>query len=94
MLDFDRAIKVAFDYADQDPHTLVIVTADHETGGMTIVGGDISTGEVEASYSTKGHTPVMVPVFAYGTGAAEFAGIYENTDILTKILKLYGFEKN
>lgn len=94
MLDFDRAIKVAFDYADQDPHTLVIVTADHETGGMAIIGGDMETGEVEAAFTTKGHTPVMVPVFAYGAGAVEFAGIYENTDILTKILNLYGIEKD
>lgn len=93
MLDFDRAIKVAFDYADQDPNTLVIITADHETGGMSLTGGDLSTGEVEANYGTKGHSAVMVPVFAYGAGAAEFAGIYENTDILTKVLKLYGIEK-
>lgn len=93
VLDFDRAIKLAFDYADQDPHTLVIITADHETGGMSITGGDISNGEVEVNYSTKGHSAVMVPVFAYGEGAAEFAGIYENTDIFTKILKLYGFAK-
>lgn len=93
MLDFDRAIKVALDYADRDPNTLVIITADHETGGMSLTGGDLSTGEVEAKYGTKGHSAVMVPVFAYGAGAVEFAGIYQNTDILTKILKLYGFEK-
>ena len=93
MLDFDRAIKVAFDYADQDPNTLVIITADHETGGMSLVGGDFSTGELEANFGTKGHSAVMVPVFAYGAGAAEFSGIYENSDILTKVLKLYGVEK-
>lgn len=92
MLDFDRAIKVAFDYADQDPHTLVIVTADHETGGMVLTGGDLSTGKVQGKFFTRGHTGVMVPVFAYGAGAAEFAGIYENTDIITKILKLYAIE--
>ena len=89
MLDFDRAIKVAFDYADQDPNTLVVITADHETGGLSLTGGDLSTGEVEANYGTKRHTAVMVPVFAYGAGAAEFAVIYENTDIFTKVLKLY-----
>lgn len=93
MLDFDRAIKVAFDYADRDPNTLVVITADHETGGMSLTGGDLSTGELEAEYGTKGHTSVMVPVFAYGAGAVEFAGIYQNTDILTKVLKLYGMEK-
>jgi Alkaline phosphatase len=93
MLDFDRAIKVAFDYADQDPNTLVIITADHETGGMALTGGDIATGDLKATYATGGHTSVMVPVFAYGAGAIEFAGIYENTDFLPKVLELYGFEK-
>lgn len=93
MLDFDRAIKAAFDYADQNPNTLVVVTADHETGGMALTGGNLSTGETEAIYASKGHTSVMVPVFAYGAGAAEFAGIYQNTDIFTKLLKLYGFAK-
>lgn len=93
MIDFDKAIKVAFDYADQDPNTLVIITADHETGGMSITGGDLSTGEVKAEWGTKGHSAVMVPVFAYGACAEEFAGIYQNTDILPKVLKLYGFGK-
>ncbi len=93
VLDFDRTIKVAFDYADQDPNTLVIITADHETGGMSLVDGDLSSGEVKAEWGTKGHSSVMVPVFAYGAGAKEFAGIYQNSDILFKVLNLYGFKK-
>lgn len=93
MLDFDNAIKVAFDFADKNPNTLVIITADHETGGMTLTGGDISTGEVEATFTSSGHTSVMVPVFSYGRGAAEFAGIYQNTDIFNKLFNLYGFAK-
>lgn len=91
MLDFDRAIKVAFDYADQEPNTLVVITADHETGGMALTGGDLSTGDVEGTFATTGHTSVMVPVFAYGAGAEQFAGIYENTEIFAKLLALYGF---
>ncbi|MDR2816206.1 MAG: alkaline phosphatase [Proteiniphilum sp.] len=91
MLDFDRAVKAAFDYADQNPNTLVVVTADHETGGMALTGGDLSTGELKAVYASTGHTSVMVPVFAYGAGAAEFAGIYQNTGVFSKVLKLYGF---
>lgn len=93
MLDFDRAIKAAFDYAELNPNTLVIVTADHETGGMALTGGDLQNGKVEGTFVSKGHTSVMVPVFAYGTGAQDFAGIYENTHLFTKILNLYGFEK-
>ncbi len=94
MLDFDRAVKVAFDYAEQDPHTLVIITADHETGGMALTGGDLQAGEVDARYATGGHSAVMVPVFAYGAGANQFAGIYQNSDILSKVLKLYNFNKS
>lgn len=93
MVDFDHAIKIAFDYADSNPGTLVIVTADHETGGMSLIGGDMAKGDVKAEWGTTGHTSVMVPVFAYGTAAEEFAGIYENTDIFKKIMKLYSFEK-
>lgn len=92
VLDFDRAVKIAFDYADRNPGTLVVVTADHETGGMSITDGSFQTGEVEASWGTGGHTSVMVPVFSYGTGAEQFAGIYENTDVFNKILSLYNFE--
>ena len=93
MLDFDRAVKVAFDYADKDPNTLVIVTADHETGGMSLTGGDLASGEVKAEWGTKGHTAIMVPVFAYGAGAKDFTGIFQNTDILPKVLNLLGIDR-
>ena len=58
---------------------------------MALTGGDLSTGEVEGTFATTGHSSVMVPVFAYGAGSEAFAGIYENTDILAKLLSLYGF---
>lgn len=90
MLDFDRAIRVAFDFADKNPGTLVIITADHETGGMAVNGGNFKAGTVDAKYTTKSHSGVMVPVFAYGTGSENFTGIYENIDILGKILNCYG----
>jgi alkaline phosphatase len=91
VIDFDNAVKIAFDFADQNPGTLVVITADHETGAMSITGGDLSTGEVNASWGSTGHSAIMVPVFSYGTAAIEFAGIYENTDIFKKILELYNF---
>jgi alkaline phosphatase len=88
-LDFDKAVGVALDFAKADGHTLVIITADHETGGVTITGGNKTTHVVNLSFSTKGHTAVMVPVYAYGPGAEEFIGIYENTDIFRKILAAF-----
>jgi alkaline phosphatase len=92
-LDFDKAVGVALDFAEKDKHTLVIITADHETGGVTITGGDRKTHTVKLSFSTKDHTAVMVPVYAFGPGAERFIGIYDNTDIIHKILKAYGFKK-
>lgn len=93
MLDFDQAIGEAFAFADKNPGTLVIITADHETGGLSITDGNLATGEMTTNFSTKEHSSVMVPVFAYGTGAEEFAGIYENTEIYHKMMKLFEFEK-
>ena len=90
-LDFDRAVGQVLDFAAADRHTLVIITADHETGGMGINQGDINSGVVRAGYTTIGHTGVPVPVFAFGPGAEDFIGLYENTDIFHKMLKAYGF---
>lgn len=92
MLDFDRAVGVALDFAKKNRQTLVIVTADHETGGMTLNAGNKELGEVEAMFTTSHHTGVMVPVFAYGAGASEFVGIYENTEIFYKMMHAFGFE--
>lgn len=92
-LDFDKAAGVALDFAKNDGHTLVVITADHETGGVTIVGGDRTTHSVKLNFSTKDHTAVMVPVYAYGPGSEKFSGIYNNTDIFNKILSSFGFGK-
>lgn len=88
MIDFDKAVGKAFDFADENPGTLVIVTADHETGGLALIGGDISSGKVQAAFSTLNHTSVMVPVFAYGAGAENFTGMYENTEIYHRMMYL------
>ena len=71
--------------------TLIIVTADHETGGLALVGGDMKTGMVKGAFSTGDHTGVMVPVFAYGPGAENFTGIMENTGRCKKDHEINGF---
>lgn len=88
MLDFDRTIGKALEFAAKDGKTLVIVTADHETGGLALVSGDMEKGMVTGRFSTGGHSGIMVPVFAYGPGAEIFAGIDENTSFFNKFLKL------
>lgn len=91
MLDFDQAIGKALEFAAEDGKTLIIVTADHETGGFAIDGGNMETGMVKGSFTSDYHTAVMVPVFSYGPGAENFRGIMENTDIAKRIIKLMGF---
>ena len=89
--DFDRTIGKVFEWAAQDGETLVIVTADHETGGLTLVDGNLAEGKIVGKFSTGGHSGVMVPVYAFGPGAEQFTGIYENSDIFKKITALKGW---
>jgi alkaline phosphatase len=90
MLDTDKAVGAALRFAAQNKETLVIVVSDHETGGMSITGGDIKNRTVKAVYNSTNHTAEMVPVFAYGPGAIEFIGIYDNTDLFFKMMKVLG----
>lgn len=85
-LSFDQAVAEALKFADSNGETLVIVTADHETGGLTLVDGNLKAGAVTACYMTDDHTPAMVPVFAYGPRSNRFGGVYRNTDIFRRIL--------
>lgn len=87
-LGFDLAVQEALRFADSNGETLVIVTADHETGGLSLIDGDKNTGRISGVYSSDDHTPIFVPVLAYGPGANEFTGVYENTEIFHKIIQL------
>jgi alkaline phosphatase len=98
MLDFDKAVGEVLDFAKKDGNTLVIITADHETGGYALTKGS-KWGNVVGSFGdTKPdksgsvyHTCAWIPVFAYGPGAELFTGVYQNTDIFHKMKLLYGF---
>jgi alkaline phosphatase len=89
LLDFDRVIGYAMEFAEKDEETLVIVTADHETGGYSIVQGS-RMDSLATKFTTTYHTATMIPVFAYGPGAQAFAGVYENTAIFHKMKKALG----
>ncbi|MDR2887203.1 MAG: alkaline phosphatase [Bacteroidales bacterium] len=90
MVDFDEAIGAALDFAATDGNTLVVVTADHETGGLALTGGNMADSTVVAGFSTEDHSAVMVPVFSCGPGAERFSGIHENTFFHGEFLKLLG----
>lgn len=87
-LDFDQTVGEVMKWAAKDGETLVVVTADHETGGLTLVNGNKEEGRVECCFSSKDHTGAMVPMYAFGPGAENFTGIFENTDVFKKIKKL------
>ena len=81
MADFDDAIGEVARFAKKDSETLVIVTADHETGGYALNGGTLAEHKVDGAFTTKHHTATMVPLFAMGRGAERFTGIHDNTTV-------------
>lgn len=91
MQEFDRTLRLLIEYVNNNPGTLLVVTADHETGGTGIdyksheVG---TTVPIKLRFSSRGHTGTVVPIFAYGTGAEVFGSIMKNTDIPVKIESL------
>lgn len=92
MMDFDEAIGVAVNFARKTPGTLVVVTADHETGGMVISGGDEKN--VEISWASKHHSGTPVIIYSYGPHAISFTGVMDNTDIpkiMGRLLNLNNF---
>jgi alkaline phosphatase len=82
---FDEAAGVALDFAARRGDTLVIVAADHETGGIR-VSETRQLARLRIEWSTTDHTGVAIPVFAYGPGASAFAGFQDNTDVGKKII--------
>ncbi len=88
-LDFDKAIKEVLEFAKNDKNTLVLITADHETGGYGIIGGDMEKNTIKTSFLNDDHTATMVPLFAFGPMSNNFIGTYDNTEIYKKILTLF-----
>lgn len=90
-LDFDAAVGKAVEFARRRGDTLVIVTADHETGGLTVIAPDKDSGlKYKTSWSTKGHSGSSVPILAEGPCALGFSGVLDNTDIPKRIAELWG----
>ena len=88
MMDFDKAIEAAIRFADEDGHTLVVISADHETGGLSLANGKPENGDLGGRFATGGHSPIPVPIFAYGPHAQDFTGVLGNEEVAQRILKL------
>ncbi|MBA4390116.1 MAG: alkaline phosphatase [Syntrophus sp. (in: bacteria)] len=88
VIDFDNAVGIGLDFAKKDAQTLVIVTADHETGGFAIHDGSIKEKKItDSRFTGNRHTATMVPLFAYGPGGSAFAGIGDNTIVGKTIIQ-------
>ena len=95
--DFDKTLGTVLSYVDKHPNTLLVVTADHETGGVSVgkfYETDKETGEkkeipkkVAVYFNSNQHTASLIPVFAKGKKAEIFQGIYENNEIYNKIIE-------
>ncbi len=82
---FDLAVAEALKFADENGETLVVVTGDHETGGLVLLDGNTETGHVMGTFVTNDHTPSMLPVYSYGPGSDKLKGTYMNTEIPRRI---------
>lgn len=93
---FDEAVREALEFAEEDRRTLVIVTADHDTGGSAINAGSLSGDQLELGWTTTGHSGIQLPVYAYGPGSEMFVGVYDNTEIpkyFSRLLKFRDFPR-
>ena len=88
MKSFDDAVKAALDYAAKAGDVLVVVTGDHETGGLEFTGN--SSANLKLKWGGGGHTKTNTPLFAYGPGSEKFSGEHDNTDVPKLIAEALG----
>lgn len=89
-IEFTSSVEAVLNWAKIRDDTLIVVTADHETGGLKILKNNGKGNLPDVVWSTKGHTATKVPVYAWGQGAEVFTGPMDNTDIFNKILSVTG----
>lgn len=96
MRDFDRAVAAAMDYADRTPGVLVVVVADHETGGFSIPSEERdftkAHSDIRYNFSTGNHSATMVPAYFYGAGADRISGVMENSELSHRLMELLGLD--
>ena len=80
LLDFDRTLGDVLQWAAADGHTLVVMTADHATGCLTLQDGNLEKGEIGVFFASESHNGIAVPFYAWGPGSAAFTGIRENDE--------------
>jgi len=91
VIDFDKTIQAVLKFMETHPNTLLVITADHETGGLAINKGS-RMDSLDMRFTSDYHTADIIPVFSKGPGADYFTGIYENTAIYYKMRKAFGWQ--
>lgn len=84
-IDFDQMVGAVLDWAERDGQTLVVITADHETGGLVLEGGNLEKGTVECTFVNDSHSNCFVPVYAFGPGAENFTGVMQNAELSRRL---------
>ncbi len=77
---FLEAVQVAMDFLAENPDTLIVVTGDHETGGLKAQNGIYI-------YTSVDHTQEYVPYYVAGKGVEYFEGLTDNTQISLAVRK-------
>ena len=88
LLDFDRVLGDVLQWAAADGHTLVVVTADHATGALTLQDGDLKEGRIGVGFGNDSHNGIAVPYYVWGPGRDHFNGILENAELGARITSL------
>ncbi|MBR4826284.1 MAG: alkaline phosphatase [Bacteroidales bacterium] len=81
LLDFDRTLGDVLKWAEKDGHTLVVVTADHATGALTLQDGNLEEGTIGVAFGSSSHNGIAVPYYVWGPGSCAFHGILENAEL-------------
>ncbi len=92
VISLDKALRVALNFMRKNDDTIVIVLADHETGGLVLKEGnpDLSWFTEETRY----HTNVDVPIYAFGTRSSIFDNcMINNNEVFDKMMELLHLDK-
>lgn len=81
VVEFDRAVQAVLNWCSNRTDTLVVVTADHETGGLSVLSGNGEGNLPAVEWKTRGHSATNVGIWARGPKADAVTGILSNTDV-------------
>ena len=88
VLEFSRAVETARDWvvASASLETLILVTADHETGGLAVLADNGAGQYPDVSWTTTGHTAANVPIYGWGNCSWLVAPLMDNTDVYAIVM--------